>query len=69
MRPPIVICAGLLALEVEELGDEAAALHFLADAGFETREVAPIIDVACSLARDLRAEQADSLSAEVHDAG
>ena len=59
MRPSIVICAGLLALEVEELGDEAAALHFLADAGFEPRQIAPVIDVCISLARDLRAAEAD----------
>jgi hypothetical protein len=69
MIPPITLCAGLLALEVEELGDEAAALHFLADAGFEPRQVAPVIDVIASLARDLRADAADSLSAEVRDAG
>jgi hypothetical protein len=61
MRPRLDYLAALVADEVPELRNERAVLNCLLSAGYRLADVAPLIDVIASLARDLRAEAAERL--------
>lgn len=62
---PVTYLAELLALELPDLGDERRAFNVLVAAGYPAAGVGQLLVIITSLARDIRAVEADELVAHL----